>query len=87
MGLFDYFRANRELSSANVARERLNILIAHERTQRNQPSYLPALQQDLLEVIRRYVDINDDDLKLVVDRDDDCEVLELNITLPEEAVT
>ena len=87
MGLFDYFRANREATSASIARERLNILIAHERVQRNQPSYLPALQHDLLEVIRRYVDINDDDLKLVVDRDDECEVLEMNITLPEEAVT
>ncbi|MBT5229131.1 MAG: cell division topological specificity factor MinE [Methylococcales bacterium] len=84
MGLFDYFKASR--NTATVARDRLNILIAHERAQADQPSYLPALQQDLLDVIRKYVDIGDDDLKLVIDRDDDCEILELNVTLP-EAVT
>lgn len=83
MGLFDYFRAHRD-TSAQVCRDRLNILIAHERTQASQPSYLPALQKDLLDVIRKYVDIDDDDLKLVIDRDNDCEVLELNVTLPEE---
>ena len=81
MGLFDYFRQNR--NTANIARERLNILIAHERTMAAQPSYMNELQRDLLEVIRKYVDIDDDDLKLMVDHDDDCEVLELNITLPE----
>ena len=84
MGLFDYFRQNR--NTANIARDRLNILIAHERTMAAQPSYMDDMQKDILEVIRKYVDIGEEDLKLVVDHDDDCEVLELNITLPEETM-
>jgi cell division topological specificity factor len=83
IGLFDYFRQSRN-ETANLARERLNILIAHERSESEQPSYIQEMQKDILQVIRKYVDIDDDDLKIMIDRDDDCEVLELNITLPEE---
>ena len=56
--LFDYFHANRK--SADVAKERLSILIARDHFHRNKPSFLPALQDELLEVIKRYVDIDQD---------------------------
>ena len=83
MGLFDYFHANRR--SADVAKERLSILIARDQIQRNQPSFLPQLQDELLEVIKKYVDIDQDDVSVTLDREDDCEILELNIALPENA--
>ena len=84
MGLFDYFYANRR--SADVARERLSILIARDQIgSRNQPSFLPQLQEELLEVIKKYVDIDQDDVSVTLDRGNDCEILELNITLPEGA--
>jgi len=83
MSFFDYFRSKKN-STASVAKERLQIIVAHERGQREQPDYLPQLQQELLEVIRKYVQISDDMVQVEVDRNDHCSVLELNVTLPEK---
>ncbi|MBJ6138320.1 cell division topological specificity factor MinE [Marinobacter litoralis] len=84
MSFLDYFRNNKSKSSANVAKERLQIIVAHERGQRGQPDYLPQMQQELLAVIRKYVQISDDMVQVEVDRNDSCSVLELNVTLPEQ---
>jgi len=84
MSLLDYFRSSKP-SSASVAKERLQILVAHERASRNQPSYLPKLQQELLAVIRKYVSVEEDAISVNFEQDDEQEVLELNIILPEEA--
>ena len=83
MSFFDYFKS-RKKSSASIAKERLQIIVAHERNTREQPDYLPELQQELLAVIRRYVEIEDDQVQVQLDRNDSCSVLELNVTLPEE---
>lgn len=81
MSFFDYFRS-RKPSTAAVAKERLQIIVAHERTQRDQPDYLPQLQQDLIAVISKYVAIDKDMVQVSLDRSQGCSVLELNITLP-----
>ncbi len=83
MSFFDYFRSKNK-STASVAKERLQIIVAHERTTRNQPDYLPALQKDLVEVISKYVPIAEDQVSVSLDQNDDCAVLELNITLPDD---
>ncbi|XOZ33695.1 cell division topological specificity factor MinE [Halomonadaceae bacterium KBTZ08] len=83
MSFFDYFKSKKK-SSASIAKERLQIIVAHERNTREQPDYLPELEQELLEVIRRYVAIRDDQVQVQLDRNDSCSVLELNVTLPEE---
>jgi len=82
MSFFDYFKSKKK-TSASIAKERLQIIVAHERNTRDQPDYLPELQQELLEVIRRYVAIRDDQVQVQLDRNDSCSVLELNVTLPE----
>ena len=82
MGLFDLFRQNKK-SSANKAKERLQILIAHERVNRSGPDYLPQMRQDLMEVIRKYVPISDDQVNIQMDKGDGYDILELNITLPD----
>ena len=82
MSLIDYFKA-RKKSSASVAKDRLQIIVSHERSKRNQPDYLPDLQRDLVAVIRKYIPINDDMVQVSLDNSDDHSVLELNITLPE----
>ena len=82
MSFFDYFRSKKN-NSASIARERLQIIVAHERFQRDQPDYLPALQQELLAVIRKYVQIEDDQVQVQLDKNDSCSVLELNVTLPD----
>lgn len=85
MGFFNYFRSTRHHGSAAVAKERLQIIVAHERgAHRRSLSYLPALKKELLEVVRKYVPISQDQVKVHLDRDGDYEVLELNITLPDE---
>jgi cell division topological specificity factor len=83
MGIFSYFKKE-EKTSASVAKERLQIIVAHERTTRTQPDYLPAMQQEIMAVIRKYVQIADDDVQVQLENSDECSVLELNITLPEQ---
>jgi cell division topological specificity factor len=84
VSFLDYFRSKKDdKSSAAMAKERLQIIVAHERTQRDQPDYLPAMQQELLDVISKYVKINRDQVNVSIDNTDNCSVLELNITLPD----
>jgi cell division topological specificity factor len=85
MGLLDYFRPPQR-GTAAVAKERLQIIVAHERGgRRHGPDYLPALKKDLLEVVRKYVPITPDQVKVHLDKTGDFEILELNIALPEES--
>ncbi|MFV0478299.1 MAG: cell division topological specificity factor MinE [Parahaliea sp.] len=82
MSFLDYFRSARNDHSAATAKERLQIIVAHERGQRNQPDYLPKMQQEILEVIRKYVPVEQDDVQVQFDESGNCSVLELNVTLP-----
>lgn len=80
MKFLDYFR--RSTSSASQAKNRLSIIVAKRGTGRA-PDYLPQLQQELMAVIARYEKIDLDHVTVNVDRAGGCEVLELNIVLPE----
>lgn len=82
MSLIDFFRKE-DKSSANVAKERLRVLVAHDRLRTNGPDYLPQLQQEILAVIRRYVDIGEDDVVVQLEQQGNTSVLELNVTLPD----
>ncbi len=81
MSIFSYF-VSEPKETANIAKERLQIIVAHERGQRNQPSYLPELRKELLKVINRFIQVDQDDVEVKVDQNDGCSVLELNVTLP-----
>ena len=85
-GLLDYMRGE-EKKTASVAKERLQIILAHERAGRGAatPDYMPALQEELLEVIAKYIHIDRDSFKVQLEKHGEYEVLELNITLPESA--
>ncbi len=78
--IVDYFKRPRK--SAKVAKERLQIIIAHERVTRDKPDYLSAMQRDLIDVIAKYVNINKEDVKIELERQDGCSILELNVMLP-----
>lgn len=85
MKFLDYFRLQKK-KSAVVAKERLQIIVARERTPRGGPDYLPRLKEEILNVIRKYAPIDQDAVKIQLDREGDYEVLELNVTLlPDEA--
>ncbi|MBP8220087.1 MAG: cell division topological specificity factor MinE [Aeromonadaceae bacterium] len=81
MSLLDFFLRPRKDNTARVAKERLQIIVAHERSTRGGPDYLPQLKQDLLDVIRKYVAISPDQVTVQLDKKDDLSVLELNIML------
>jgi cell division topological specificity factor len=84
MGILDYLlKKNKPAASAATAKERLQIIVAHERSTRGQPDYLPLMQREIIEVIRKYVEIEHDQVSVQLDNADDCSVLELNITLPD----
>jgi cell division topological specificity factor len=83
MGLLDYFRSSQPKGSANMAKERLQILVAHDRAERHRPSYLPDLQREILEVIRKYVDVDMNAVSVNYEQEETHEVLELNIVLPD----
>ena len=70
--------------SASVAKERLQLIIAHERVGGRPPAdYLPALQRELVAVISKYVKISNDDIRVSLERQDDLEVLEVKIEIPQ----
>jgi cell division topological specificity factor len=78
------FLLGEKKTSANVARERLQIILAHERGSNNtSPDYLPQLQKELVAVISKYVKINPEDIKVSLDRQDSLEVLEVKIEMPQ----
>ena len=81
MSLLDFFMRPRKENTAKMAKERLQIIVAHERSTRGGPDYLPQLTQDLLDVIRKYVAISPDQVTVQLDKKDDLSVLELNIML------
>lgn len=83
MGLLDYFRQKKPSGSATIARERLQILVAHDRIGADSPSYLPQLQRDILKVLRKYVSVDPGAVNVNIEHNDDHEILELNIVLPE----
>ncbi|KAG0192361.1 hypothetical protein DFQ28_009313 [Apophysomyces sp. BC1034] len=78
------FLLGEKRKSASVAKERLQLIIAHERAAGRAPAdYLPALQRELVAVISKYVKISNDDIKVQLERLDDLEVLEVKIEIPQ----
>jgi cell division topological specificity factor len=84
MSWLDYFRNNRkpEPPSATQAKERLQIVLAHERIGRTREDFLPRLQQDLVAVVARYVAIDPGKVNVALDRGGDISTLAIEIELP-----
>lgn len=85
MKSFLSFLLGEKKQTATVAKERLQLILAHERSGRNaaEPDYLQDLQRDLIAVISRYIKIDIKDIKVNLDRHDNLEVLEVKIELPD----
>jgi cell division topological specificity factor len=83
MGFLNYFRKESGTDSAAKARERLHVVVAHQRAARNQPDFLPEMQQEIIRVIQKYVSIEKDEVSVQLDKHGNCSVLELNVTLPQ----
>ena len=83
MGLLALVR--RTSSTASVAKERLRIIVAQERTARGGLDYLPLLRRELLEVIRKYVNVDPEAIQINLEKGEGREVLELSVALPDKA--
>ena len=81
MGLFDFLKAKK--NTAETAKNRLQIIIAQERSSRGAPDYLPLLRRELLEVIKKYVNVDVDAVKVDLIKDGDHDVLDISVALPE----
>jgi cell division topological specificity factor len=68
-------------STAVIARERLKIVLAHERASRDAPDFLPIMQRELLDVIGRYVEIRSDMIRVNLGRSGDTSLLEINVEI------
>lgn len=81
------FRGEKK-TSAQTAKDRLMVAVAIQRRELgggSGPSYLPALREEILAVVRKYVGVADDAVQFNVQREDGLEVLALNIALPDDA--
>lgn len=82
MSFFDFFRLSGGRRSADTAKERLQLLLAHERAHRNGPDFLPMLQKELVAVICKYVEIDIDRVEVKLESNGNTSMLEVNIELP-----
>lgn len=82
MSLFSFFRRSQPETSAQAAKERLQILLAHERQDRSGPDFLPKLQKDLLEVIKKHVPGAGEKVDIKLQRGAEISTLEIEIELP-----
>lgn len=85
MGLLKYFRQEKpKKGSAKLAKDRLQIIVAHEHVNDQSPSYLPELEREIVQVIRKYMDISSKDVKCEFNNKDDdgMSVLEVNVAMP-----
>lgn len=80
--MFGFSFRPRKANSAQTAKERLQILLAHERGSGSSPEYLPILQKEILEVVRRHLKVTDDAVDIRLERGDDLSSLEINIEVP-----
>ena len=81
MRLFEFFGLHRRPPSADTAKQRLQLVIAHDKGSGGY-EFLPLLQRELLEVIKKYVEIDVRKVKVDIERGDQMSILELNVELP-----
>lgn len=82
MGILDFLKRKPE-ATATVARERLRIIVAQERSTRGAPDYLPMMRSELLEVIKKYVHVDIEAISIKLEQDSGHEILELSVALPD----
>ncbi|QCI22190.1 cell division topological specificity factor MinE [Buchnera aphidicola] len=83
MALLDFF-LSRHKNTANIAKERLQIIIAEQRKYNNEPDYFPQLKREILSVICKYVNIEPNMVTVQLEqKNQDISILELNIILPD----
>ena len=81
MSIFDFLKPKK--TTAQTAKNRLQIIIAQERSSAGAPDYLPRMRREILEVIRKYVNVDVDAVRVDVVKDGEHDVLDISVALPE----
>ena len=81
MSIFDFLKPKK--TTAITAKNRLQIIIAQERSSQGAPDYLPLMRREILEVIRKYVNVDVDAVRVDVVKDGEHDVLDISVALPE----
>ena len=77
-----FFNLFRRAASAPVDRERLQILLSHERTTRGQSDLLAVLREEILAVITNHVTVDHDKVQVSMDRGASVSTLEIDVEIP-----
>ena len=80
MNLMALFR--RQAASAPVARERLQVLLAHERLTAGHSELLAVLREEILAVIAKHIKVDRDKVNIKLDRGQDVSTLEIDVEMP-----
>ena len=83
LNVMTYFRRNK---SAQIAKNRLHIIIAQEKSEKGSPDYLPMLRQEILKVVAKYTNADMEQVNVELHCKDNNAILELNVTLPDRMV-
>ena len=81
MSIFDFLKPKK--TTAQTAKNRLQIIIAQERSSAGAPDYLPLMRREILEVIRKYVNVDVDAVRVDVVKDGEHDVLDISLALPD----
>jgi cell division topological specificity factor len=84
VSLFDFFFPKKP-ASASIAKERLQIVLAHERAGRDSPDFLPRMQKELLAVVAKYIAVKEDQIRVTLGKAGKASVLEINVEMPATA--
>ena len=79
MNLLQLFRRQ---PTAPVARERLQVLLAHERMAGSHSELLNLLREEIVEVIKKHIKVDSDKVKIKLDRGDEVSTLEIDVEMP-----
>lgn len=80
-----WFMPFRRRKSASVARERLQILLTHERGTDSHSDLIPLLREEVLAAVTKHVPVDVDKVQVKIDRGKDISLLEIDIELPCDA--
>ncbi len=67
--------------SAKILKDRLHVILVHDRENRSGPDFLPQLKMDILAAIKKYVQINDDQVQVNVSQQNDTSMMEVSVSL------
>lgn len=82
MSFLDFF-TKRKPATANLAKERLQVIIAREGNRSSNPELIQQIKRAVLEAVGKFVQVKPEDIAIEVENQRDLEVLSVSVTLPD----